>query len=73
MEQAILAVPSKVGRLFVNGECMNRQDRHAKPPPLEIPVEMLAGTKPVAPKPVISKAHHPKHPEIIPPKHGLPT
>lgn len=52
---------------------MNRQDRHAKPPPLEIPVEMLAETKPVAPKPVISKAHHPNHPEIIPPKHGLPT
>jgi hypothetical protein len=51
---------------------MNRQDRHAKRPPLEIPVEMLAEMKLVAPKPRMSKAHHPKHPELIPPKHGLP-
>ena len=50
---------------------MNRQDRHAKRPPIEIPAEMLAETKPVAPRPVPSKAHRPKHPEAIPPKHGL--
>ena len=53
------------------GESMNRQDRHAKRPPIEIPAEMLAETKPVAPRPVPSKAHRPKHPEAIPPKHGL--
>jgi hypothetical protein len=51
---------------------MNRQDRHAKPPPIEIPVELLAEMKPVAAKPRVSKAHRPKHPELIPPKHGLP-
>jgi hypothetical protein len=52
---------------------MNRQDRHAKRPPIEIPVEMLAETRPVARKPVPSKARRPKYPEPIPPKHGLPT
>jgi hypothetical protein len=51
---------------------MNRQDRHAKPPPIEIPPEMLADMKPVAPRPVVSKADHRKHPELIPPQHGLP-
>jgi hypothetical protein len=51
---------------------MTREDRHAKRPPIEIPVEMLAETRPVAPKPVIPKAHHPKHPEPLPPTHGLP-
>ncbi len=51
---------------------MNRQDRHAKRPPIEIPVELLAEIKPAAPKPRISKAHRPSHPELIPPKHALP-
>jgi hypothetical protein len=51
---------------------MTRQNRHAKPPPIEIPVEMLAEIKPAAPKPRTSKARHPKHLELIPPKHGLP-
>jgi hypothetical protein len=51
---------------------MNRKDRHAKRPPIEIPVEMLAETPSAAPKRVISRAPHPKHRERIPPKHGLP-
>jgi hypothetical protein len=46
---------------------MYRQDRHAKPPPIEIPAEMLAETKPVAPKP-----RAPKYAKPVPPKHGLP-
>jgi hypothetical protein len=51
---------------------MNRQDGHAKRPPIEIPPEMLADRKPVAPKPAVPKAHHRKHPEHIPAKHNLP-
>jgi hypothetical protein len=51
---------------------MNRHDRHAKRPPLEIPVEMLAERTPVAPKPVMSKAHDPKPATRVPPKRGLP-
>jgi hypothetical protein len=50
---------------------MNRQDRHAKRPPIEIPAEMLAERKPVASKPLVSKALRPNHPELIPPKPDL--
>ena len=46
---------------------MDRQDRHAKPPPIEIPIGMLVDTKPVALKP-----RDPKRPKLVPPKHGLP-
>ena len=51
---------------------MDRQDRRAKRPPIEIPIEMLAETMPATPKPVMSKARHPKPPAPVPSKHGLP-
>jgi hypothetical protein len=51
---------------------MDHQDRHARRPPIEIPVELLAERKPAAPKPRVSKAQRRNHPELIPPKHGLP-
>jgi hypothetical protein len=54
------------------GESMNRQDRHAKRPPIEIPVEMLAEIRPVAPTRVVPKPHHAKPLAAVPPKHGLP-
>jgi hypothetical protein len=69
----MLSLTSEVGRLIVNGECMTRQDRHAKRPPLEIPVEMLAEIKPVAPKRVLPKPHHSEPLAPVPPKLGLPT
>jgi hypothetical protein len=50
---------------------MNRPDRHAKRPPIEIPIEMLAERAPVASKPLVSKALRSNRPELIPPKHGL--
>jgi len=52
---------------------MNRQDWHAKPPPIEIPVELLAEIKPIAPKHVIPKPRHAKAVAPVPPKPGLFT
>ena len=52
---------------------MNRQDRHAKPPPIEIPVEMLAEIRPVAPKRVIPKPRHARPLAPVPANPGLPT
>ncbi len=52
---------------------MNRQDRHAKRPPIEIPPELLAETRPDAPKRVMPKPHHAKLLARVPPKHDLPT
>jgi hypothetical protein len=51
---------------------MNRQDRHAKRPPIEIPVELLAEIEPVAPKGVVPKPRHSRPPVVVPPKRGLP-
>ena len=52
---------------------MNRQDRHAKRPPIEIPAEMLAEIRPTAPKRVIPKRRHAKALAPVPPKPDLPT
>jgi len=52
---------------------MNRQDRHAKRPPIDIPVEFLAEIKPVAPKRVLPKPRHSRRLAPVPPKPGLPT
>ena len=57
----------------IEGESMNRQDRHAKPPPIEIPVELLAETKPIAPERVLPRPRHAKTLAPVPPKPGLPT
>ncbi len=52
---------------------MNRQDRHARRPPIEIPVEFLAKIKPIAPKRAIPKARHAKALAPVSPKQDLPT
>ena len=52
---------------------MNRQDRHAKPPPIEIPVELLAEIRPIASKRVIPKLRHAKALAPVRPKSGVPT
>ena len=52
---------------------MNRQDRHAKPPPIEIPVEFLAEVKRIAPRRVIPRLRPAKALAPVPPKQGLPT
>jgi hypothetical protein len=52
---------------------MNRQDRRAKRPPIEIPAEMLAETKPIAPKRATPKPRHAEPLAPVPPKQGPPA